>query len=109
MVRLFVNLGQMERFTPQKLKIYLQETANVANLHVANVEVTRCSSYFEVAPQFAEIVMAKFQKEKFQNRRVQIDYADRPARSGFKSKGFKGRSRSQESFFFNKRKKHQGK
>ena len=109
MVRLFVNLGQMERFTPQKLKIYLQETANVANLHVANVEVTRCSSYFEVAPQFAEIVMAKFQKEKFQNRRVQIDYADRPARGGFKSKGFKGRSRSQESFFFNKRKKRQGK
>jgi ATP-dependent RNA helicase DeaD len=109
MVRLFVNLGQMEKFTPQKLKIYLQETASVANLHVANVEVTRCSSYFEVAPQFAEIVMAKFQKEKFQNRRVQIDYADRPARGGFKSKGFKGRSRSQESFFFSKRKKRQGK
>ena len=109
MVRLFVNLGQMERFTPQKLKIYLQETANVANLNVSNIEVTRCNSYFEVGAQFAEIVMAKFQKEKFQNRRVQIDFADRPARSGFKERGYKGRSKSTESFFFNKRKKRQGK
>ena len=108
-VRLFVNLGQMERFTPQKLKIYLQETANVNNFHVSNVEVTRRNSYFEVGAQFAEIVMAKFKKEKFQNRRVQIDYADRPARSGFKSKGFKGHSKSRESFFFNKRKKRSGK
>ena len=108
-VRLFVNLGQMERFTPQKLKTYLQETANVANLNVSNVEVTRCSSYFEVGAQFAEIVMAKFQKEKFQNRRVQIDFADRSGRSNFKDKGYKGRSKSTESFFFNKRKKRQGK
>ena len=108
-IRLFVNLGQMERFTPQKLKTYLQETANVANLNVSNVEVTRCSSYFEVGAQFAEIVMAKFQKEKFQNRRVQIDFADRSGRSNFKDKGYKGRSKSTESFFFNKRKKRQGK
>ena len=108
-VRLFINLGQMERFTPAKLKTYLQETASVANLNVSNVEVTRCSSYFEVGAQFAEIVMAKFQREKFQNRRVQIDYADRTGRSNYKEKGYKGRSRSTESFFFNKRKKRSGK
>ena len=108
-VRLFVNLGQMEKFNPQKLKTYLQETANVANLHVSNIEVTRCSSYFEVGAQFAEIVMAKFKKEKFQNRRVQIDYADRSGRSNYKEKGYKGRSKSPESFFFNKRKKRSGK
>lgn len=109
LVRLFVNLGQMEKFNPQKLKTYLQETANVANLHVSNIEVTRCSSYFEVGAQFAEIVMAKFKKEKFQNRRVQIDYADRSGRSNYKEKGYKGRSKSTESFFFNKRKKRSGK
>jgi ATP-dependent RNA helicase DeaD len=109
LVRLFVNLGQMEKFNPQKLKTYLQETANVANLHVSNIEVTRCSSYFEVGAQFAEIVIAKFKKEKFQNRRVQIDYADRSGRSNYKEKGYKGRSKSTESFFFNKRKKRSGK
>ena len=108
-IRLFVNLGQMEKFNPQKLKTYLQETANVANLHVSNIEVTRCSSYFEVGAQFAEIVIAKFKKEKFQNRRVQIDYADRSGRSNYKEKGYKGRSKSTESFFFNKRKKRSGK
>src|SRR5664280_2408590 len=108
-VRLFVNLGQMEKFNPQKLKTYLQETANIANLHVSNIEVTRCSSYFEVGAQFAEIVIAKFKKEKFQNRRVQIDYADRSGRSNYKEKGYKAVSKSTESFFFNKRKKRSGK
>ena len=108
-VRLFVNLGQMERFTSQKLKAYLQETVNVANLNISNVEVMRCNAYFEVGAQFAEIVMAKFKKEKFQNRRVQIDYADRPSRTNYKEKGYKGRSKSTESFFFNKRNKRSGK
>jgi ATP-dependent RNA helicase DeaD len=108
-IRLFVNLGQMERFTPQKLKTYLQETVNVTDFYVSNIEVTRCNSYFEVGAQFAEIVMAKFQKERFQNRRVQIDYADRSGRSNYKEKGYKGRSKSTESFFFNKRKKRSGK
>jgi ATP-dependent RNA helicase DeaD len=108
-IRLFVNLGQMERFTPQKLKTYLQETVNVADFYVSNIEVTRCNSYFEVGAQFAEILMAKFQKERFQNRRVQIDYADRSGRSNYKEKGYKGRSKSTESFFFNKRKKRSGK
>jgi len=108
-IRLFVNLGQMERFTPQKLKTYLQETVNVTDFYVSNIEVTRCNSYFEVGAQFAEILMAKFQKERFQNRRVQIDYADRSGRSNYKEKGYKGRSKSTESFFFNKRKKRSGK
>jgi len=108
-IRLFVNLGQMEKFTPQKLKTYLQETVNVTDFYVSNIEVTRCNSYFEVGAQFAEILMAKFQKERFQNRRVQIDYADRSGRSNYKEKGYKGRSKSTESFFFNKRKKRSGK
>jgi hypothetical protein len=99
----------MERFTPQKLKTYLQETVNVTDFYVSNIEVTRCNSYFEVGAQFAEILMAKFQKERFQNRRVQIDYTDRSGRSNYKEKGYKGRSKSTESFFFNKRKKRSGK
>ena len=105
LVRLFINLGQMENFNSQKLKSYLQETANVADLHVSNIEVTRCNSYFEVGAQFVEILIAKFKKEKFRNRRVQIDYAERPTRSNFSQRGYKGRKRSVETFFFDKRNK----
>ena len=105
LVRLFINLGQMENFNSQKLKSYLQETANVADLHVSNMEVTRCNSYFEVGAQFVEILIAKFKKEKFRNRRVQIDYAERPTRSNFSQRGYKGRKRSVETFFFDKRNK----
>lgn len=107
-VRLFINLGQMEKFNSQKLKAYLQETVNITGLHVSNIEVTRCNSYFEVGAQFVEILIAKFKKEKFQNRRVQIDYAERPTRSNYKERGYKGRKRSVESFFFDKRNKRRG-
>jgi len=103
LVRLFINLGQMEKFNSRMLKSYLQETANVADLHVSNIEVTRCNSYFEVGAQFVEILIAKFKKEKFRNRRVQIDFAERPARSNFSQRGYKGRKRSVETFFFDKR------
>ena len=41
----------MEKFDSQKLKAYLQDTANVADLHISNIEVTRCNSYFEVGAQ----------------------------------------------------------
>lgn len=67
--------------------------------------MTRCNSYFDVGAQFVGILIAKFKKEKFQNRRIQIDYAERPFRSNFKDRGYKGRSRSPESFFSIKEKK----
>ncbi|PKN06545.1 MAG: hypothetical protein CVU72_03930 [Deltaproteobacteria bacterium HGW-Deltaproteobacteria-7] len=108
LVRLFINLGQMEKFNSQKLKAYLQETVNIAGFHVSNVEVTRCNSYFEVGAQFVEILIAKFKKEKFQNRRVQIDYAGKPTRNNYKERGYQGRKRSVESFFFDKRNKRRG-
>ncbi|MCX5822025.1 MAG: helicase-related protein [Deltaproteobacteria bacterium] len=75
--RLFVNIGLMERFTPKSLKIYLFETAKVANLRIINVDVMKNCSFFETDSGQAEPLIAAFQKVKFKNRRVQIEYADR--------------------------------
>ena len=78
--RLFVNIGLMERFTPKSLKIYLSETAKVANLRIINVDVMKNCSFFETDSGQAEPLIAAFQKVKFKNRRVQIEYADQRSR-----------------------------
>ena len=86
--RLFVNLGLMERFTPKSLKIYLFETAKVANLRIINVDVMKNCSFFETDSGQAEPLIAAFQKVKFKNRRVQIEYADRKSRKEKENKRY---------------------
>ena len=91
--RLFVNIGQMERFTPKSLKIYLVETAKVANLRIINVDVMKSCSFFETDSGQVEPLIAAFNKIKFKNRRVQIEYAGRRSN---KEKGNKGYSKSRD-------------
>jgi len=86
--RLFVNIGLMERFTPKSLKIYLFETAKVANLRIINVDVMKNCSFFETDSGQAEPLIAAFQKVKFKNRRVQIEYADRRSRKEKETKRY---------------------
>ena len=86
--RLFVNIGLMERFTPKSLKIYLFETAKVANLRIINVDVMKNCSFFETDSGQAEPLIAAFQKVKFKNRRVQIEYADRRSRKEKENKKY---------------------
>jgi len=104
MARLSVNLGKMEKFNTKKLTAYLLEAANIAHLRIANVDVELCNSYFEVEPQFAEVLIARFGKEKYARRRVRIDYAERGSRGGYQGKRYAGGAKTRESFFFNKRK-----
>ena len=107
--RLSVNLGKMEKFNARKLQAYLLETANIAKLHIANVDVQLCNSYFEVDAQFAEVLIARFGREKYAQRRVRIDYAERGGRGNYPGKRYAGGAKTRESFFFNKRKKKPGK
>jgi ATP-dependent RNA helicase DeaD len=86
--RLFVNIGLMERFTPKSLKIYLFETAKVANLRILNVDIMKNCSFFETDSGQAGPLIAAFQKVKFKNRRVQIEYADRKSRKERETKRY---------------------
>jgi ATP-dependent RNA helicase DeaD len=109
LTRLSVNLGKMEKFNAKKLQAYLLEAANIAKLHVANVDVQLCNSYFEVEAGFAEVLIARFGKEKYAQRRVRIDYAERGGRGDYPGKRYAGGAKTRESFFFNKWKKGPGK
>ncbi len=108
-LRMMVNLGKMERFNPKKLKAYLLETASIAHLHIDDVDVQLCNSYFEVDASLAEVLIARFAREKYDKRRVRIDVAERGGRGDFSGKRYAGGAKTRESFFFNKRKKKPGK
>lgn len=97
-VRLFINLGQMERFNERSLKAYLSGAANMDNLRISRIEVTRSCSFFEIDAGQAEFLIAKLHKQKFQNRRVQIDYAEKS--KGRESKRY---TKPGNSFFARKR------
>ena len=108
-MRLMVNLGKMERFNAKKLTAYLLETANIAHLRIDDVDVQLCNSYFEVEAALAEVLIARFGREKFDKRRVRIDYAERGGRGSREGMRYAGGAKTRESFFFNKRKKNPAK
>lgn len=99
-VRMFINLGQMERFNERSLKAYLSGAANMNNLRISRIEVTRSCSFFEIDAGQAEFLIAKLQKQKFQNRRVQIEYAEKS-----KNRESKRYTKPGNSFFARKRTK----
>lgn len=86
--RLFVNIGLLERFTPKRLKIYLAETAKMADLRIVNVTVMKNCSSFETDSGQAEALIAAFQRVKFKNRQVQIEHAGRKSREEKETKGY---------------------
>jgi ATP-dependent RNA helicase DeaD len=108
-VRLFINLGQMERFNDRRLKSYLQDAANIPDLRISHVEVTRSCSFFEIDPAQAEFLIAKLKKEKFENRRVQVEYADKGKSRGKgnykKERGNRDYGKATNAFFALKRKR----
>jgi ATP-dependent RNA helicase DeaD len=104
-VRLFINLGQIEKFDDRRMKAYLLDSANIPDLRISHVEVTRSCSFFETDSQHADFLMAKFKKEKFQGRHVQIGYADKGRRNKGKERGNRDYSKATNAFFAIKRKR----
>jgi ATP-dependent RNA helicase DeaD len=104
-VRLFINLGQMERFNERSLKAYLSGAANIDNLHISRIEVMRTCSFFETAADQVDILIAKLKKEKFHNRRVLIEYAGKSKGRETQSKETKRYAKPGNSFFARKRTK----
>ncbi|MEN6330919.1 MAG: DEAD/DEAH box helicase [Smithella sp.] len=100
LVRLFINLGQMEKFNERSLKAYLSGAADIDNLRISRIEITRSCSFFETDAGQAELLIAKLKKQKFQNRRVQIDYAEKGKGKGRESKKY---IKPENSFFARKR------
>jgi hypothetical protein len=92
----------MDKFNDRKLKAYLLDAANIPDLRISNVDVLRCNSFFETDAGQAEILIAKLTREKFQNRRIQMEYAGKGKN---REKGNKSFVKPGNSFFARKRNK----
>lgn len=76
-VRMFVNIGEMEKFNAKTLKGYLLKTADAGDMHISKIDVMRCCSFFEMDAQHVDTLIGAFKREKFRKRRVLIERADR--------------------------------
>ena len=87
LVRMFMNVGEMEKFNARTLKAYLLEKTGSGDMHLARIDVMRCCSFFETDAQHVDQLIGAFKKEKFNKRRVFVERADRRTSQDWSSKG----------------------
>ncbi|MBA3828586.1 MAG: DEAD/DEAH box helicase [Taibaiella sp.] len=79
-VRLFINIGEKDGLTTQKLVQFIVESTDIdANL-IERITVRDMSSFFNVPPDAADHVMQAMSNKKFKQRKVRLEEAE--ARSG---------------------------
>ena len=71
--RLFVNLGEMDGLNEQKLKEYINTTANIEKGGALHANIKSSYSFVDVEPSDAEKIIAAFKEEQFKGRKVKID------------------------------------
>ena len=103
-VRMMVNLGKIERFTPKRMTAWLHSAANIPQLRIDGMEVQLSKSFFEVDAGMAELLIAKVGQERFEKRRVRIDYAEHGGRGESPTRRYAAGAKTREAFFVNKRK-----
>lgn len=101
--RLFINLGEKENLNERRLKAYLADAAFMDNLSISRIELTRSCSFFDVNVEQAEMLITRLQRQKFQNRRIQIEYAGKSKTEESRGKENKKYIKKENSFFARKR------
>ncbi len=101
--RLFINLGEMENLNERGLRAYLERTAVMDNLRISRIELTRSCSFFDIDADQAEMLIIRLQKQKFQGRRIQIEYAGKSKTRESQGKISKKFIKQENSFFARKR------
>ena len=73
--RLFLNIGQMDGLDRASLKEFICKTANLENSLVIGTDVKNTFSFLEVDIKAADLILAAFKNEKFNDRFVKIEMA----------------------------------
>lgn len=87
-VRLFINLGQKDGIRgPEDLIALIQEHTDLEPSMLQRISVKELSSYFNVNPSAAELILAALPSRKFKGRRIRVNEAesrsfDRPRPGG---------------------------
>jgi len=91
-MRLFINLGQKEGMTNDKLVEFIVGSTDIEPGTISGVTVRELSSYFNVGSDAAEFIMTALASKKFKGRKVRVDEAEQ--RTGGGRPSFGGGDRS---------------
>lgn len=90
--RLFINLGEKDGLTNQKLIQFITESTDIDPTTIERVTVRELSSFFNVPGDAAEYIMEHLSAKKFKGRKVRMEEADQ--RQGFSGSGSRGGAES---------------
>jgi ATP-dependent RNA helicase DeaD len=85
--RLFINIGEKDGLTAQKLVQFIAESTDVEPNVIERVTVRDLSSFFNVPTDAAEYIKEHLSSKKFKSRKVRLEEADQPRPGGGSSSG----------------------
>lgn len=95
--RIFINLGEKDGLTTQKLVQFIVESTDIDPNIVERVTVRDLSSFFNVPGEAAEQIIEQMSNKKFKGRKVRLEEAEQ-SKGGSSSGGggdFRGKPRPQ--------------
>lgn len=97
--RFFINMGHLDGFNRQSLKVFLSDIADLNERMIFNVDVKNSFSFFETEARFVDKVIALNKAGiEFNGRNISLELSNRKAGSGEGSRGgfkkFDGEKRS---------------
>ncbi|MEA1911298.1 MAG: DbpA RNA binding domain-containing protein, partial [Spirochaetota bacterium] len=93
-VRLFINLGKMDKLTVPGLIGLINDATRRKNIPIGKIDLLKNFSFFEVNEAHVDLLITSFKKVHYKGRKVNIEvsnkapsYHQRPARRGGNSGG----------------------
>jgi ATP-dependent RNA helicase DeaD len=81
-MRLFINLGTKDGMDPQRLVQFIAEGTDIEPEILSGVTVRELASFFNVASDAAEFIMAALASKKFKGRKIRVDEAEQKSFGG---------------------------
>jgi ATP-dependent RNA helicase DeaD len=99
-VRLFINLGKMDKLTVPGLIGLINDATRKKNIPIGKIDLLKNFSFFEVNEGHVDLLISSFKKVHYKGRKVNIEVSDKapsynqrsPRRGGGRPPGGNGRS-----------------
>lgn len=76
-VRLFLSVGRKDGINPKSIIEFLTSTADIAKQEVGDITILDKFSFIDIPERFVEVLMKKTKGKKLNNRRVNIEIANK--------------------------------
>lgn len=76
-VRLFLSVGRKDSINPRSLIEFITSTADIAKQEIGDITILDKFSFIDIPERYVEVLMKKVHGKKLNNRRVNIEIANR--------------------------------